>query len=620
MSKNLSVRSYHLAEKEKGKEDPRSHLFIRLMRYVARYWYLFGLGLGLILTTSYLGVVPGLMTRDVLNALTPPSDPKTVLEILPTACLVIVGASILSSIINFIQRFVQQYVSQKVIYSIRNDLFDALTQKSFSFYDKSRVGDIVSRVTSDVERVQMMTSMWMNQVVSITVQFVIWILILLSINPYMTAITMLSAPFIIIAVVRYSNLSAPIFKDQRRVFSDMNTLLQQDIVGTKVVRIFRQEEHEKEKFSKTNEQYFTLQVKLAKIRALYPGLTTLTIGLMTAFIYWFGGRLIIETYGTPMEFKWGDLAIFVQGMASLMAPLRFLSQIATFYTEAMAASARIFEILDAKSDVKDEAGAIPLPPIKGEVVFKNVSFSYDKDKEVLKNINLEVKPGETIAILGPTGSGKSTLLYLIPRFYDVTSGGIMIDGFDIKDVKLKSLREQIGIALQEVFLFSASIKENVKYGRPNATDEEVVQAAKAAQIHDFILSLPDGYNTVIGERGITLSGGQKQRLTIARTLLKDPRILILDDTTSFVDTETEHRIQRAMEALLENRTAFIVTQRLSTIRGADKIIILRNGEIVERGTHDELLAKNGIYAAIYQTQFAPREEILAKVSTERGGI
>jgi len=436
----------------------------------------------------------------------------------------------------------------------------------------------------------------------------------------MTAITMLSAPFIIAVVVRYSNLSVPIFRDQRRVFSDMNAFLQQNIVGTRVVRIFRQEDHEKEKFSKTNEQYFTLEIKLAKIRALYPGLITLTMGLITALIYWFGGRLIIETYGTPMEFKWGDLMIFIQGVASLMAPLRFLSFMASSYNEAMAASARIFEILDAESDIKDKTGAIRLPPIKGEVVFKNVSFSYDKNKEALKNINLKVKPGETIAILGPTGSGKSTLLYLIPRFYDVTSGEIIIDGFNIKDVELKSLREQIGIALQEVFLFSASIKENIKYGRPDATDDEVIEAAKAAQIHDFISSLPNGYNTVIGERGITLSGGQKQRLTIARTLLKDPKILILDDTTSFVDTETEHKIQKAMEALLENRTAFIVTQRLSTIRGAHRIIILRNGEIAESGTHDDLLVENGIYAAIYQTQFAPREEILARVSTKGGGV
>jgi len=400
----------------------------------------------------------------------------------------------------------------------------------------------------------------------------------------------------------------------------MNTFLQQNIVGTRVVRIFRQEDHEKEKFLKTNEQYFTLGIKLAKIRALYPGMITLITGLITALIYWFGGRLIIETYGTPMEFKWGDLMIFIQGMASLLMPLRFLSFISASYNEAMAASARIFEILDAEPDIKDKTGAIRLPPIKGEVAFKNVSFSYDHNKEVLKNINLEVKSGETIAILGPTGSGKSTLLFLIPRFYDVSSGSITIDNYDIRDVELKSLRKQIGIALQEVFLFSASIKENIKYGRPDATDEEVVQAAKAAQIHDFISSLPDGYNTIIGERGITLSGGQKQRLAIARTLLKDPRIIILDDTTSFVDTETEHKIQKAMEALLENRTAFIVTQRLSTIKGADKIVIVRNGEIVESGTHEELLANNGIYAIIYQTQFVQREEILAKVGMERGGM
>jgi ABC-type multidrug transport system fused ATPase/permease subunit len=284
----------------------------------------------------------------------------------------------------------------------------------------------------------------------------------------------------------------------------------------------------------------------------------------------------------------------------------------------MAATERIFEVIDTEPDVRDSPSAIPLPPIKGEVVFENVSFGYDPDKLVLKNLDLSVKPGETIAVLGPTGSGKSTLLYLIPRFYDISSGEITIDSYDVRDVKLKSLREQIGIALQDIFLFSATIKENIAFGRSEATIEEIMEAAKAAQIHDFIESLPQGYDTIIGERGVTLSGGQKQRMTIARTLLKDPRILIFDDTTSFVDTETEHKIQKALEVLLKGRTAFIVTQRLSAIKDADKIIVLGDGEIVESGTHDELLTKDGIYATIYRTQFVPMEEILARKM--EGGI
>jgi ATP-binding cassette subfamily B protein len=599
-------------ETETPRRLPNRHIFLRLMKYVAKYWYFFVLGLVLMVVSNYLSIVPRLVTRDVLNALTPPVIPDLIYSILPGAIITIVGVSVLSSAISFVQRYLQQYISQKTVYDIRKSLFNALIQKSFSFYDRSRVGDIVSRVTSDTDQVQMMTSMWVNEVATIVAQFAIWIGVLVSINAPMTAICLVSAPFTVLITNRYAKIIGPIFSAQRRLFSEMNTFLQQNIVGMRIVRIFRGENRERKKFSTINKTYFDTQIQITKKRATYPGLNTMIMGIITAFIYWYGGRLIIQTFGTPMEFKWGDLIIFVQGMQSLMMPLRFLSTIASSYSEAMAAGARIFDILDTEPEVKDKPDAVVLPPIKGEVVFENVYFGYNPEKPVLKNVSFTVKPGETLAILGPTGSGKSTILYLIPRFYDVTGGKITIDGYDIREVQLKSLREQIGIALQDIFLFSATIKENIAYGRPDATEEEIIEAAKAAQIHDFITSLPDGYNSIVGERGVTLSGGQKQRLTIARTLLKDPKILIFDDTTSFVDTETEHKIQKALEALLKNRTAFIVTQRLSAIKGANKIIVLRDGEIAESGSHEELLARNGIYAAIYQTQFAPREEILAR--------
>lgn len=315
----------------------------------------------------------------------------------------------------------------------------------------------------------------------------------------------------------------------------------------------------------------------------------------------------------------GDLLLFTRMMMRLMQPLRFISMLTSMYTSAMAGAERVFGMMDQEPDVKDRPDAIQLPPLKGEVRFENVSFEYIKDKLVLENINLTVQPGETIAILGATGSGKSTMIYLLPRFYDVTSGRVLIDGYDVREVALKSLRKQIGISLQEVFLFSTTIKENIAYGRPDTALSEIIKVAKAAQAHEFIMSFPDGYDTFVGERGATLSGGQKQRIAIARALLMDPKILIMDASTSFVDTETESKIQKALEALFKNRTTLVITQRLSTIKTANRIIILKDGKIGEAGTHEELLAKNGIYTRIYKTQFAEEELGVPETIQSTGG-
>lgn len=309
------------------------------------------------------------------------------------------------------------------------------------------------------------------------------------------------------------------------------------------------------------------------------------------------------------ELTLGEFIAFNMYLMMLMMPVRMLGFIINVSQEAIASGQRIFEILDTESEVAESSDAKPLPPIKGHIKFENVSFGYETgDGLVLKNLDLEVQPGETLALLGATGSGKSTVINLLPRFYDPTSGTIMIDGIDIREVTLESLRKQISIVLQETYLFAAPLKDNISYGKTDATMDQIIAAAKAANIHDFIASLPKGYDTEVGERGVTLSGGEKQRVAIARALLMDPRILILDDSTSSVDTETEHLIQNALTKLLENRTAFVIAQRLSTIKRANKIVILDNGEIVEQGTHEELLEKGGIYAEIYDMQFRQQEE------------
>jgi ATP-binding cassette subfamily B multidrug efflux pump len=588
-------------------------MFRRLMGYAAKYWHILLGSFILVAITSYLDLIPQLVSRDVINALMPPIDAQTVFGMLPWAVLTIVVATIISGVLAFCQGYAMRYVAQKAMYDMRKSVFDALLGKSFSFYDQSQTGDIISRTTSDIEQVQEMMSMWLPRFVSTVSIIIVTAGVLLSVNVQLTLISLVQVPIILFVTQRYGKLSQPIFVKQRQTFGEINTFLQQNIVGTRVVRIFTQEEQEKQRFVEKGRVYLKQMLESAKIRGIYPSLNTVIMSVTTAVIWWFGGGVVIDTMGA---FRWGDLVLFVQSMSQLTMPIGFLSMATRMYTQAMAGSARIFAIMDAEVDVKDKVEAIPLPHITGEVKFENVGFEYNKGKPVLKNINLTVKPGEIVAILGGTGSGKSTLIYLIPRFYDATSGRLLIDGYDVTDVTVKSLREQIGIALQEVFLFSRTIKENISYGKPDATMDEIIDVAKAAQAHDFIMSFPQGYETIVGERGVTLSGGQKQRITIARALLMNPRVLILDDTTSFVDTETEHKIQKALEILLQDRTTFVITQRLSTIKNADKIIVLENGEIVESGSHEELLAKNGIYMKIYRTQFAPQDEQLLRVTSK----
>ena len=575
---------------------------------MAKYWPATTVAMLCVVAVTYLNVVVPLIIREVVDKVLV----QNMYDQLAWLSLSIIVIAALRSVFSFTQRFTQQYIGQKVVFDLRNNLFKSLEEKSFSFYDQAQTGQLMSRVTSDVEQVRALLAWWLETLVSSVLTVGSVVLVISTIDPRLMLFYLATIPLVLVAAYNFSKRIRPRFALTREIFGDMTSVIQQTIVGTRVVRAFAQEEHEKKKFSVPHSRYLKTNIEIWRYRSMFMPFMAFTVSLGTALVYWYGGGEVIRGNMTI-----GSLVASAAYLAMLVMPVRFIGFLMTFYQQAITGAERIFEIMDAKPEVEDKPDAIELPPIQRGIVFKDVFFEYAPGARVLDRINLAVKMGETIALLGATGSGKSSLIQLIPRFYDVTEGSITIDGYDLRDVTLRSLRQQIGIVLQETFLFSASIRENIAYGRPDATMGDIEKVAKIAGAHDFIMSFPDKYDTKVGERGVTLSGGQRQRIAIARALLLNPRILIFDDSTSSVDVETEHEIQQALQILLKNRTTFIITQRVSTIKNATRIVVFENGAIVEEGSHEELLAKDGIYAKIYRTQFKEQEDILEAQAVQR---
>jgi ATP-binding cassette subfamily B protein len=434
-----------------------------------------------------------------------------------------------------------------------------------------------------------------------------------SISPSMTLISLIPLPLIFYFTTRLWVETMPLFRVMQLILGRLSAYIQQNVIGMKTVRIFRREKDVVEGFKKAEQVFVRTAITAGRIQSIYMPLPTAILTLSIAMVYVYATYSI---YNAGAVLTVGSIILFARYMMRLSFPLRDLSMLLGNWINASAGLERIFEIMDAPKGVEDLPDAEEITIKEGVVEFRNVTFQYANGKPVLKNVSFKVNPGEKIAILGATGSGKSTLVYLIPRFYDPVAGSILIDGVDIRRFKLSSLRRQIGMVPQDVFLFSGTIRENIAFGKPDASMEEIAKAAELAKIRDFIESLPDGYDTFVGERGVTLSGGQRQRITIARAILTNPKILIMDDSLSFVDSKTEQEIQLALTEVMKGRTTFIIAQRLSTIRNADRIMILDNGEIVELGTHEELMARNGAYRRIYETQFLGKS--LEIVSTEAG--
>ncbi|MYD65349.1 MAG: ABC transporter ATP-binding protein [Chloroflexi bacterium] len=623
----MTASDITLVHRERGAlSGPRWPVQIRLIGRALRYWRAFIAAILVVAAATVLNVAAPWLTGlaidaglDIATVEGAGGIEQTVARgtigtlLFAVGLLVVVG--LVRGISMYAQTFLGEHISQRVAYDFRNDLYDHLQRLSYAYHDSSQIGQIMSRATQDVEGVRMFVSMGV-----IRLLFVFALLggvygLMISTNTKVGLIALGFVPFIAIQGTWTSARLRPIWLKVQDLQGDMSNVLQENLTGQRVVKAFSRTEFEQQKFDEKVNELFKWSYSTSKFQAFNePFLQSLWL-LSLAVVFWAGAAEIQAGRMTV-----GDLAAFQLYLTLLQVPVRSIGWIIMMFARAHSTGARIFEILDAESAVQERDDARPIRDGRGDVRFEGVSFEYGGADRVLHNLEVHAQPGETIALLGPTGSGKSTVVNLLPRFYDVTSGRITIDGDDVRDVTLESLRDAIGIVQQDLFLFIGTVRENIAYGVPEATDEQIEAAARAAKIHDFIMEMPEGYDTWVGERGTTLSGGQRQRISIARTLLRDPRVLILDDSTASVDMRTEYEIHEALQALMEGRTTFVIAQRLRTVKAADQILVLRDGEIAERGRHEELLAADGFYRQIYDLELRDQEEASASLLlAENGG-
>jgi ATP-binding cassette subfamily B multidrug efflux pump len=573
---------------------------IRIFSYVRPYWRrvillyvaLFA-ALGLQLTIPLVlarAIDQGIVARDT--------------AFLIRAALLIVGLTLLQGIFTFIRAYVVQAMAERVAYDLRNQLYVHLQTLPFAFYDRAQTGQLMSRATEDINNVRAMLVMTMRALVVAIGTFVAVAVILFRTDVRLAAIALAPLPFLLWYSVRFGIAIRPMFFKVQQQFGVMTSALQENVAGIRVVRAFAQERAESARFEAELEELFERNLRAAKRWSFAYPMTLFMSGLGLLAVLWFGGYQVVAG-----ALSIGTLVAVSRYLTLLNEPVRWLGFVVNRIAKAIASGERIFETLDTRPAIAERANAIELAHPRGEVRFEDVSFTFPGTRRpALEDVSFTAEPGTITALVGPTGSGKSAIINLIPRFYDPTAGRVLVDGHDVRDLTLDSLRGQIAIVHQEPFLFSLSLRANIAYGRAEATMADVVAAAKAAQAHDFIMAMPAGYETEVGERGVTLSGGQKQRIAIARALLLDPRILILDDATSSVDIETEQEIQQALSALMAGRTSFVIAQRLTTVQEADQIIVMERGRIVARGTHDDLLRRDGFYREMSELQRREQEE------------
>jgi len=567
----------------------------RLFLLLTPYWKTLILSALLLVGRAGLELVPPLFQKEIIDEVIADLD----LEYLGILIAALVGAYALSQLVQIGDNYVRHALGERFIFDLRVRLYAYLQKMSLAFFERTSTGELMSRVTNDLSALEHFVTHGSALTAVDLIRLIGGSIILFVLDWRLAALVLIPVPILAVALRHYNTKIRPVYRSVRARLGDINAKLQDNLSGIRVIQAFAREEMERQRFTNESERYYRARVEGIRYWSVFFPAIRFLGAMGSVIVLGVGAIMVIKG-----ELSLGTLVAFLSYTTSFYEPINRLTEVDNIFQEAIAAGERFFEILDETTEVSDAPDAVALSTIEGNLVFDGVAFRYGTGDKVLHDIAFEMAPGEMVALVGPSGAGKTSIANLICRFYDPNKGKITIDGHDLRRIKLSALRQQVAVVLQDSFLFNNNVAENLLYGKPDATREELTQAAKAANAHEFIMQLPQGYDTEIGERGVKLSGGQKQRLALARAILADPRILILDEATSSVDAEAEFLIQQALERVLEGRTSLVIAHRLSTVRNADKIIVLDQGLIVETGRHDELMQHGGLYSQLYRRQMA----------------